>query len=207
MVATHEDYPLSAYAERALLERYALATPDEIRRGREWYDAARRECRAMAREYGQPLSRVAGILAVTSPDAQLAANLRWTREILAGERTAGRYPSDQAPKVAAILAAHPSKVRQLVTGPKVSAFYAAIMGDADVLVIDRWASYAAGGPKDRVPGVRAKRAFAAAYRAAAASVGETVRDFQAIVWIQARESTPVVRRGRTLIPKLADITA
>lgn len=188
MVTLHADNPLAPYAARELLEHYGAADADTVRRGRQWYAAARRECRRMAREHGRPLSQVAAVLAITSPDAQLATNLRWTEEILRGERTAGRYPTDQAPKVAAALSSR--RPGQHVTGPKVSAFYRAIMGDEDVLVVDRWAAFAAGSTKDYAPKAAARRAIEAAYRQAATIVGESVRDFQAIVWIVCRENTP-----------------
>lgn len=202
MVTLHEDYPLAPYAERELLHAYHGATADHVRRGRDWYKAARRECRRMAREHGRPLSQVAAVLAITSPDAQLSTNLRWTEEILRGERGAGRYPADQGPKVRAALASR--RPGQYAAGPKVNAFYRAIMGAEDTLVIDRWAAFAAGSTKDRVPGAKARRAIAQGYRQAAASVGESVRDFQAIVWIALRESTPRAN-GQTV--RLADITA
>lgn len=186
--------------ESALLARYAAATPEQRERGRRWYAQARRECRRMSREYGYTLAQVAAVLAITSPDAQLAANLAWTEAILRGERTAGRYPADQAPKVRAALSSR--RPGKYATGPKVSAFYRAIMGDEDCLVVDRWASYAAGGPRDKVPGAKQRRSIADAYRRTAARVGESVRDFQAIVWIATRESTP---KSTGIVPRYADI--
>jgi hypothetical protein len=194
-----EDTALSS-----LLALYGEADCDVKRRGREWYDAARRECRKIARATGVPYKRVAAVLAITSPDAQLSTNLRWTREICEGSSAtmAGRYPRDQRPKVEAALRS--DDPGQYATGPKVSAFYRAIVGDADCLVIDRWASFAAGGPRDKVPGVKIRRMIEAAYRRAADLTDETVRDFQAIVWIQSRETT--VRSNGQLV-RLADITA
>ena len=205
MVQIHDASPLAPYATRELLHRYGLASADHKRRGRTWYDAARRECRRIARETGISYAKVAAVLAITSPDAQLVTNVEWTDAICRGGRPsmAGRYPSDQAPKVrAALKARHPGRY---ASGPKVQAFYRAICGDTDGLVIDRWAAYAAGGNRDAAPSAKARRALESAYRAAAAKVGETVRDFQAIVWIQARETTPSKRHG--IVHRLQDITA
>lgn len=202
MTLPGRESPLAPYAERELLARYVAADPDTIRRGRQWYRQARREVRRMARQYGYTVAQVAAVLAITSPDAQLSTNLAWTEAILRGERDAGRYPADQAPKVRAALTSRTPG--RYATGPKVQAFYRAIMGDPDVLVIDRWAAYAAGGTKDRPPNTRARRELERAYRAAAAKVGESVRDFQAIVWILVRESTP---RADGRLVRLADITA
>jgi len=187
----------------ALLDRYRAADADTIRRGREWYRAARRAVNEIARETGYSRAQVAAVLAITSPDAQLVSNIDWTRKAcLNGGRTAGRYPSDQLPKIRAALVSN--RPGQYVKGPKVNAFYRAIMGHEDVLVVDRWASFAAGGPKDRPPAAKARRVITEAYHRAAEIAGETVRDFQAIVWIQARENTA---RADGRFVRLQDITA
>ena len=202
MVQIHPEAPLAAYAARELEHRYRSADAATVRRGRTWYAAARRECRRLAAAHGRTVAQVAAVMAITSPDAQLGTNLRWTAEILEGRRAAGKYPGDQAPKVRAALRS--SRPGRYASGPKVSAFYRAIMGDRDVLVIDRWAAYAAGGTRNAAPGRPARRALEHAYRRAAAAAGESLRDFQAIVWIAARESTP---RADGRAYQLADITA
>jgi hypothetical protein len=141
-------------------------------------------------------------MAITSPDAQLSTNVRWTEAACRnGGRTAGRYPADQLPKIRAALES--KRPGRYATGPKVGAFYRAIMGCPDHLVIDRWASFAAGGPRDKVPPAALRREIERAYRAVAARVGETVRDFQAVVWIVVRETTP---RSNGQLVRYADIT-
>lgn len=211
MVNLHTEHPLTPYAERELLHRYGLATADYRRRGREWYAEMRRECERIAEDTGIAFERVAAVAAITSPDAQLSTNVRWTEELChekARTRTVsrgGRYPEDQRPKARRALdRRRKSDPGENATGPKVNAFYRAIRGDEDVLVVDRWAAFAAGSDRDKVPGAKARKAIADAYRRAAEFTGETVRDFQAIVWIQARETT---ERADGKIHKLADITA
>jgi hypothetical protein len=97
-----------------------------------------------------------------------------------------------------------------VNGPKVGAFFRAILG-ADELVLDRWAIFAATGTGDREENHKLRRdvraAMVTAYKRAARQARCTVRDFQAAVWIATRESTPVLKRGRYTIPRLADITS
>jgi hypothetical protein len=189
----------------SLLDWYATADDGQKDRGRRWYAQAQRECRKIARESGYTYRQVAAVLAVTSPDTQLSTNIRWTRDTcLNGGQTAGRYPADQLPKVGAILA-NRRDPGQYVSGPKVTAFYLAILGDTDCLVVDRWASFAAGGPKDRTVGAKDRRIIADAYHVAAAITGETIRDFQAIVWIACRESTPVLRNGKLTTYRRGDI--
>lgn len=185
-----------------LLELYASTTPEVRRRGRRWYPLMRHRLRSLAQEHQRPLSQVAAVLAITSVDAQLAVNLRWTEEILRGEREAGRYPANQAPKVRAALGArYPCRH---VTGPKVQAFYRAVMGDPDALVLDRWMlKPVLGHDGRRVPRIQERAQIEQIYRSAAETCGERVAHFQAIIWIALRESTPD-RRGR--LRNLPDIT-
>lgn len=189
-----------------LLALYAQADADTVRRGREWYSAARAECAAIAADTGYTLAQVAAVMAITSPDAQLKTNIAWTRRACEsrGRAKVGKYPNAQRAKIRGALkdANDPGR---FAAGPKVSAFFAAIVGDESAMVVDRWAAFAAGHEdRQKVPGAKVRRVIEEAYRQAAAIVGETVAAFQAIVWIIVREST-VRADGR--INRLGDITA
>lgn len=191
-------------AEQILLARYEETTPSIRRRGRTWYPELRRLLEVMAEEHRRPPAQVVAICAITSSDTQLVTNLRWTEEILRGEREAGRYPSFQIPQIAAALrSAYPGRH---VRGPKCGAFYRAIMGDTQSLVLDRWAALAAGHKRRRALPNGLRRELDAAYRVVAAECEETVRAFQAMVWILVRESTPKTVRGQLVVPRLVDIT-
>ena len=170
-----------------LLSLYESADRDVRRRGRRWYPTARRRLRALAQEHERPFSQVAAVFSILSPAAQLGTCLAWTEQVLKGERAGGRYPNMQGPKVERALATrYPVRA---VSGPKVSAFYRALMGDTEAVVIDRWAARAAGWDesKNAIPR-QVQRELEASYREAAEEVGERVREFQAIVWIALRES-------------------
>jgi hypothetical protein len=189
-----------------LLALYESADADIVRRGRDWYTAARSECAAIAADSGYTVAQVAAVMAITSPDAQLTTNITWTRNacMTRGAAKVGKYPNAMRPKVLGALA-DADNPGQFATGPKVSQFFAAIIGDESAMVVDRWAAFAAGHEnRQKVPGAKVRRSIEAAYRAAAAIVGETVAAFQAIVWIVVRETT-IRADGR--INKLADITA
>jgi hypothetical protein len=188
-------------AER-LLSLYEAASPGVRRRGRAWYPEANRQLREIAAHNECPLSHAVAVFSIVSPAVQLSTALRWTEEILAGVREGGRFPNVQGPKIVAACSTRYPVFR--VTGPKVNAFYRAIMGDVGALVLDRWAIHAAGYPKPRSEVPRTLRMeLEAAYRSAAAACGETVRAFQAITWIVCRETTPT-KAG--WIPKLVDVT-
>ena len=190
-------------AERKLIALYSQASPAVRRRGRSWYPETQRRLREIAEQTGATPAQAAAVFAIVSPLVQVRTALQWTEQILRGDRTYGAFPTKQTPRIEAALST--SKPCRHVSGPKVNSFYRAIMGDTNALVIDRWAAFAAGH-EDRGSNIpRAVwREIDAAYRAAAAAVGETVRAFQAIVWIVIRETTP---KSNGVLPKLQDITA
>jgi hypothetical protein len=187
----------------ALIETYRRSTPSVRRRGRSWYPEARRRLERLARENERPLAQAVAVFAITSIDAQLRTNFRFTEGVLRGERRAGRYPTFQEPLIRSALATrYPGR---FVRGPKCNAFYRAIMGETEALVLDRWSARAAGLQlgKRRDLNVTIRRELDDAYREAARLCGESVRAFQAIVWIVTRESTPT-KRGARRLPDFGD---
>lgn len=189
-------------AEQRLVALYAQASPAVRRRGRSWYPETQRRLRLIAQKTGSTPAQAAAVFSIVSPMVQVMTALEWTEAILEGQRTYGAFPS-QAPKIEK--ARSTRRPVRYVSGPKVNPFYRAIQGDTDALVLDRWALYAAGHPERASSVPRAVwQEIDAAYRAAAAACGETVRAFQAIVWIVVRESTP---RRNGVVPKYGDVTA
>jgi len=197
--------------ESALLAHYRAASPDVKRRGRQWYGTAECIMRDLAAETGYTLEQAVAVLAITSPGAQLRTNIDWTERVLRGEvDTAGRFPNANRPKIAHVLA-DPGFAQEYVTGPKVSAFHRAILGDTSALVLDRWAIYAATGRRanddvKRFTSTKLRAGIEAGYRRAARKVRMNVRDFQALVWLQARETTPRLQHGKYVPVRFADIT-
>lgn len=182
-----------------LLDLYREATPDQVARGRAWYDNFRAACKAMSHGYRTPLDRVVHVAAATSPACHVRTNLRWTREAVASGGTArvGRYPNAMAPRVTAALAGD----FEAVGGLKVQHFARAILGDRQAVVLDRWALRAVGHDRDTCTPKQYVR-FALEYFDSAVTVGEHPRDFQAIVWIVLRERA-TASNGRPL--GLADL--
>jgi len=177
---------------------FASATPEQRERGRAWYPAMRDACESIARETRTPLERTVACAAITSPGVQLKTNLAFTRSICAGGE-GGLYPARMIPACRRVLSGDVAP-QDGVGGPKVTAFYRAILGDDDAVVLDRWALRALGHEKD---GCTAKQyaTYAATLRDAARETGETPRTLQAILWIVLRDRH---ERGGTRV-KLADI--
>lgn len=152
------------------------------------------------------LEQAVAVFAITSQGASLRANLEWTRRALAGDTDVGRWPNRQGPKIREALA-DPELAHEACAGPKIHEFYRATLGDPDALVIDRWAAYAAlGEDYDRHSGLsdKQRRECEDAYRRLAAKLGEDVRDVQAAIWLQVRETMPRATTGK--VPQLWDIT-
>ena len=182
-----------------LVGLYHEATPEQIARGREWYDGFRAKCKAISHGYRTPLTHVVHVAAATSPGCHVKTNLAWTREACRtkGAADVGRWPNAMRPRVLAALQGDYAKVG----GLKVRNFAAGILGDSRAVVLDRWALRAAGHGRDSCTAKQYAR-IAADYTTAAEHVGEHPRDFQAIVWIVLRDRA-VASNGRPL--GLADL--
>lgn len=199
----HPESDLTPYIRRELEYVLQSATPEQRRRGRQWYPAARQLMEELAERTGYTLEQAVAVLAITSQGTILAQNLRYAHEALEsrGAARVGRFPNQMAPKIAAVLA-DPDYAAEYVTGPKVGAFHRAILGDTSALVIDRWATAAGNVFRAQELPERTRRALDTAYRQLARKVRRNVRDLQAQVWIAVRESTPDAQ-GR--VRALADI--
>lgn len=159
-----------------------------------WYRESRRTARAMARRYGVSLKTTAGIIAALSPRTHWADNVRGAERVLYR-----RNLPDVLRELAPIVPGFGANVRKaeriaegedplvVLGGDKVRAFYRAILGDPDAVVIDVWMIRAAGeDPKVYKATGRAYALMAEALRIAADEAGASPADFQAIVWTHVR---------------------
>lgn len=193
---------MSTAAVESLVALYREATDAQRERGRQWYPLYLRHCHRIARETATPLRRVVATAAITSPDAQLRTNVGWARTACEtrGAAAVGRYPNTMRERYGPVLRGD-VRPSDACTGEKVRNFYRAILGDPDAVVLDRWALRAAGHPRDTATPVQYRR-IADEYRAAAAIVGESPRDFQAVIWTVLRDR---LTRTDGVAVRLADI--
>lgn len=157
--------------------------------GRAWYPNAWRVCQSLGAEFGLAPRRVAAVMAVTSPRARWSTNVEATRRLCADHRV-GMYTSSYN-----ILGANATKaVRVLesryysgvISGPKVSAFYAAICGDEDSVTVDSLMSKAAGFGSDVSDRIRED--VTCAVWQIGDVFGLSPRDAQAAIWCAFRGS-------------------
>lgn len=144
-----------------------------------WYRQSRRTARSLARKHGVTLSCSAGVIAALSPRIRWKANVEGADAILGGSDEGPGFGSNIEKACRIRDGERPLRV---LGGPKVTAFYRAIMGDRDAAVIDVWMWRAIGV----APGSMSYDEAANIMRDAAAKAGVAVADFQAIIWTHVR---------------------
>lgn len=168
----------------ALTRHYRAATEltEQLEGGEGWYRESRRIARKLAREHGVTLSVAAGVLAAISPRMRWGSNISYAHAILAGIPVQGVF-SMNLEKAHRIMAGE--RPLDVLGGPKVRAFYRAIMGDGQAVVIDVWMLRAVGWTKKTLSAREYER-VSDSLREAAEAAGIDPADFQAIVWTQVR---------------------
>lgn len=175
-----------------LIQTFESASPEQVKAGRTWYPKARVRAKRMARKHGYTPTVTAGVIAVLSP------NCRWERNIKDAETVLDAVNRGIRPSRTVVTAYNRNKAKafkvargrvELISGPKVTAFWHALSGDDDSIVIDSHAINAYLGQKasgKKTPSLPLVREVTSAYLTAAACVGESPCTFQAAVWIMER---------------------
>ena len=176
---------------------FEQATEGELNHGLTWYNEAKQECQVMADKYQLPLRIVVGVVAALSPTN------RWSRNLIDASNmlrvyTDGGYVESTSPctyktmrdKAWSILQTNPHSdddVLFILKGPKISDFFACIMGH-DVCVIDGHAWCIANNDRrtmQEVPNIGKKLRcdIQAAYSEAGKEKGLTAFQMQATTWV------------------------
>lgn len=171
---------------------YAAADADALQAGGEWYAAAADALRPYTVDGGGLWTReqAAAVCAVLSPRIAWKENLKGVQRMYQAAADGNRV----CPPVAGVrknvergwYIAQTGDV-SVVSGPKVSSFYANLCGDFQRVTLDTWAARAAGVPAscthiDRARYQRLQRS----YQRVAAEYGHAPAVFQAIVWVAVR---------------------
>lgn len=150
--------------------------------GERWYRESRRYARQLAREHGGGVGRAAGIIAALSPQVQWSRNKVMAADVMATGTATGQTDANLT-KAWRIWGGE--RPLQVLGGPKVRAFYRAMMGDEEAAVIDTWMLQAIGWPQ-RGLSARQYERCAAALAEAASYTHLTTAQFQAVVWTHVR---------------------
>lgn len=168
-------------AER-LLSVFRSANRATRREGATWYADAARTARAMARQYGVSNATAAGVIAAISPRLTWKYNVRAAGMLLARQaHVPGVFKASLAKARRILDGERPLKV---LSGPKVRAFYRALMGDESAAVVDVWTARAAGISPEQAS--RQYDDVATALTLAALAARTTVARLQATAWVQVR---------------------
>lgn len=167
---------------RRIVQCYRLASSAVKAAGREWYRNARLTAYRMALDCKVTLRTAAGVIAAISPRLTWTHNVTAAWTLLLTGDARGVFKASKAKARRIIAGARPEDV---LGGPKVRAFFAALCGDDDAAVIDVWMTRAAGLRNPQVT-ERTYSQVAAALKLASAEVGERVAALQAIAWVQTR---------------------
>jgi len=182
---------------KSIIAVFEQATEDELNHGLTWYNEAKQECQVMADKYQLPLRIVVGVVAALSPTNKWSRNLIDASNMLK-VYTDGGYVESTSPctyktmrdKAWSILQTNPHSdddVLFILKGPKISDFFACIMGH-DVCVIDGHAWCIANNDRrtmQEVPNIGKKLRcdIQAAYSEAGKEKGLTAFQMQATTWV------------------------
>lgn len=166
---------------RRLWLRWANATSAQHEAGADWYVQARLTAYRIARENGSNLREVSGVIAALSPRLHWTANVRAAERLVTGQDVPGVFMGSLV-KAQRIWAGE--KPLAVLSGPKVRAFYRALIGHSHVGVVDVWVARAAG-----IKGSLTKKRYAEVVQAltdAAFHASVPVTTLQATVWVAER---------------------
>lgn len=185
---------LSTRAEH-IVDWYRRATAEDLAEGLDWYDRAAQLAEALAA--GTPFTReqTAGVVAALSPRVSWPVNVAGATAMVRAAAQGSRQPTvagfqANRDKAWRILMRDDLDPLDTLGGPKVTAFYASILGNRDRPVIDVWAARAADpGQPNRSLTPHQYDEYADAYREAAQLLGTDPRTVQAAVWVAIRKHT------------------
>jgi hypothetical protein len=175
-----------------LLNAYDNASAADMAAGHAWYDTARLTAAALAAGTNLSVRHAAGVIAALSPRVRWENNVEGAALIIAAvahhtnEPIVAGYYRNRKKAWDIAQGADPDTI---LGGPKVTAFFANIMGDEDRVTVDVWAARAAEGKTDpRGPEGKRYNAIADAYRMAARARDVSPMVMQATVWMYTRRT-------------------
>lgn len=186
-------YGLQLEWEANILKTFLQATPAQIVEGKRWYPQAIAALETIRNAEREPMfaHRVAAICAVLSPRITWDTNVKGTRALVRAVSQGLRVP----PSVAGLRSnvdraweiANGGEL-SLVSGPKVTSFYANLTGDFQRVTCDTWAARAAGiddKHHNHLDRMRYKH-LEIAYQVVARELEFAPAELQAICWIVVR---------------------
>lgn len=150
----------------------------------DWYEQDRQFLQS---QFGNDWQLIAALLSATSPQVQLSTSWQWTLQIYAD------YIARRRVRLTGLHKCHRANVHRALAGEKLSgrkvtAFYAALCGDVNAVVLDVWMLRLLKYYPSHTHNPQGKRydKLADRFRAIAKANGYKPAEFQAILWIKYR---------------------
>lgn len=154
------------------------------REGWLWYTNARAIVYGLASHYGRDPKVVAGVFAALSPRTQWDTNVARANAALKTGKASGGLPLGVKRAQEILDGGDPWYV---LRGPKVRAFYRALLGDDKAVTIDAWMLRALGFPHEKPTPLQVKR-LDRRVRHMASKKGIPPAVMQAIIWCKERSN-------------------
>lgn len=176
-----------------ILHAFDNASASDMAEGERWYETARITAQALAAGTSLSVSHAAGVIAALSPRVRWETNVAAAATMISHAGIGGRV----MPSVAgynrncekAWMIANGVSPSDVLGGPKVTSFYANIMGDEQAVTIDVWAARVAEGISNKnAPSGKRYTNMVDAYRMAARARNVSPMVMQATVWVYVRRT-------------------
>ena len=166
-----------------LQDMYQGTTDAQRQAGRTWYERALAVCAALGDRHGIDTVNVIYATSALSPQQRWEQNVKLISSLCA---TGSAATFHKFVRKARRCLNGELDVLNPDTGPKTYFFARSICGDLDAVCIDRWILRAVGHVNPWTSRHQ-YASIATAITAAAELVGESPRDFQAIIWVYLRD--------------------
>lgn len=153
-----------------MLDKELMALAKQGEDGRHWYYHAREQVEALAAMVGCGRQEAARVVAQTSPRTSVKKNIRLAKKWLESGDESGMLPSVRA------------SLKNNTFGPKTRAFYEALVGDDDAVVVDVWVARAFCVDERKVGSLYVLQPIQKQVRKVAARLGWKPAEAQAAIW-------------------------
>lgn len=206
VIVSKKDLPSVDRMASNIVKLYRTASSDN-QKSILWYSEANRFALHLSSKYGVSVDLAAKVIAVLSPLTRWEVN-----QVNADLALSSFFDTGTVSRQTHIFSANVEKVQTILMGepvtlgPKVSAFYANIMGEDDLVTVDSIAASIAVGwaqyPGSYKLNKAALQKIADAYVKAAFKVSCKPSELQAVTWVIARKLKKSNRgKGRELLSK------
>lgn len=174
-----------------LLNKFSLASDEQLHKGMRWYNDAHHICKRIAKYTKTPLYKVVGVMSALSPRNKWHRNISDTVCLIRKGKRAKvcTFNANKNKALKVLRANSPEEVFTLLNGRKIQSFYSNILHPfkADRVTVDVWAMRSVG--IDKAPNKTEYNRVEEAYREVAKRLRIKPHEAQAIIWGVVRDAS------------------